>query len=106
MACKFTINLFLIFILSNVCWIAAEDEKESVVEETNQEGTEDSEDTNDDKAASGEYTDTTTSSETGEAKPATDEKSVVTLTKDNFDAFINEHETVLVEFYAPWYVFH
>ena len=102
MACKFTINLCLTLILLNVCWIRAEDTKEGDVEETNKEGTQKSENTDDNKAASGEYTDTTTSSETDEATSATDEKSVVTLTKDNFDAFINDHDTVLVEFYAPW----
>ena len=102
MACKFTINVCLILILLNVCWIKAEGTKEGDVDETNKEGTQKSENTDDNKAASGEYTDTTTSSETDEASSASDEKSVVTLTKDNFDAFINDHDTVLVEFYAPW----
>ena len=102
MACRFSINLCLVLILFNACWIKAEDIKEDVVDETTKEETQESENMEDDKAASGEYTDTTTTSETNDASPATDEKSVVTLTKDNFDAFINDHDTVLVEFYAPW----
>lgn len=30
------------------------------------------------------------------------ESDVVTLTKDNFEKFISEHDMVLVKFYAPW----
>jgi len=33
-------------------------------------------------------------------KPPPD--AVVTVTKDNFDDFINSAELVLLEFYAPW----
>ena len=103
MANKFTISLCLILVLLSVCWIKAEDAKDDVVDETNENEAPNSEDTVDDRPASGEYSETTTgSSETNEASSATDEKSVVTLTKDNFDAFIKDHDTVLVEFYAPW----
>lgn len=31
-----------------------------------------------------------------------EENNVASLTKDNFDAVIDEHEAVLVEFFAPW----
>eukprot|EP00922_Rhytidocystis_sp_ex-Travisia-forbesii_P072514 GHVS01108109.1.p1 GENE.GHVS01108109.1~~GHVS01108109.1.p1 ORF type:complete len:511 (+),score=132.79 GHVS01108109.1:218-1750(+) len=37
----------------------------------------------------------------GAADVSEDEKAVVTLTKDNFETFI-ENDVVLVEFYAPW----
>ena len=99
MACKFTISLCLLLILLNVCWIVADDTKEDVVDETNDDTTQDS--TDDDKAASGEYSETT-STPSEEANSAADEKNVVTLTKDNFDDFIKDHDTVLVEFFAPW----
>jgi hypothetical protein len=33
----------------------------------------------------------------------TKDESVYVLTDSNFDEFLKENPTVLVEFYAPWY---
>ncbi|XP_028412228.1 protein disulfide-isomerase A4-like [Dendronephthya gigantea] len=101
MARKIRISLCLVILLI-ACWINAEDMNEAVVDETSKEKTEEVGITDDDKPASGEYTATTSPSDTSDAILNQDEKSVVTLTKDNFDDFIKDTATVLVEFYAPW----
>lgn len=33
------------------------------------------------------------------------DEGVVILTDSNFDDFLSENPTVLIEFYAPWYFF-
>lgn len=35
-----------------------------------------------------------------------DENGVLVLNDNNFDTFMEDKDTVLVEFYAPWWVFH
>lgn len=103
MTSKIAIRLSFVILLS-ACWINAEDTNEGVVDKTSEKKTGEPGNRDDEKPASGEYTATTSSSDTGDAilNQAADEKSVVTLTKDNFDDFIKNTETVLVEFYAPW----
>ena len=41
-------------------------------------------------------------SQQAETQKFKEEKNVVVLTDDNFDDFIQEHPTAMVEFYAPW----
>lgn len=99
-------NLKLLFFLSlifvNICIMKTEEVQDDADDIKDAKKVESSEQS--DEPATGEYTDSTVTSNEADNGKKEDDKNVVTLTKDNFESFINDNEIVLVEFFAPWYV--
>ncbi|XP_046846984.1 protein disulfide-isomerase A4-like isoform X2 [Xenia sp. Carnegie-2017] len=93
---------FLLLIFVNICIMKTEEVQDDAVEDDIKDAKKVESAEQSDEPATGEYTDSTVTSNEADNGKKEDDKNVVTLTKDNFESFINDNEIVLVEFFAPW----
>lgn len=96
-------GFLLVFLVAFSTSFSRGDENEATetVAEAEGMGTEDADTT--EKSDSKEQD--SSSGETSEVEEAKEEDDVLVLTSKTFDSVVKEKDVMLVEFYAPWYVF-